>query len=217
MSRLASAKAVTTSGVQMELVALDSQHVVGPRNPQSLHDGHLAGSSIDHDDSICPVPDIPADRGSCVFGGAWISHQFIDGYCGIIYIIDKIYYIYQFGTQVDRSGQFPARRTVMGPRDNPETNVLRFPLREARTPERKTVVSGRMSSRGRKDGQPSQMQAMKAYGRGARLAVDARRPAIGGGLHCTLRIFLFLTDRIEKRAIHHLSVVRLAPLPQAER
>ena len=78
------------------------------------------------------------------------------------------------------------------------------------------VVSDRMSHHSRKDGRPSQVPAMEAHGREAGLTVDVRRPAISGGLHCT-QLFRSLTDRITKRTIHYLSVVRLAPLPQAER
>ena len=152
--------------------------------------------------------------------GAWMSRQLIDRCCGITWIMDKIHHISRFGTRVHpsapplraltRSGPFPVRRAVTVPRDDTETNALRFLERDTPTPEGPMVVSDRMSHRSRKDDRSRQVQAMKAYGRGIGLAVDVRRPA----RHA--QALPVPDEPLAKRVLHHLSVVRLVPLPQAE-
>lgn len=141
--------------------------------------------------------------------------------------MDKTCYISQLGTwghhaahplrALDCAGLFAARHTVTRPQDDTEANALGFLERDMPTLEGQTAVSGWMSRRGWKDDRHSQEPAMEAYSRVSGLAMYVRRPAIGGDLHGTRGLCLFLRDRIAKRALHHLSVARLAPLPQAER
>ena len=83
-------------------------------------------------------------------------------------------------------GQRPDRRTPAGHRHCTETDVDRyFGVERAPEPGR-TVVHGRVSSRGQQDDLDRQVAAMETFCLGASLAVDEWPAEIGGDL-CSVR------------------------------
>ena len=129
---------------------------------------------------------------------------------------NETFRISQFGARVgrtatqlrklDRSGVFPARRTITGQRYYTEADVARFLGTGDEAPQGLAVVYGRVSRRARQEDLRRQVAAMESYGLGAGVAVDAWRTETGGGLDCQRKVFLALMARIANRDIAHLLI-----------
>ena len=129
---------------------------------------------------------------------------------------NETFRISQFGARVgrtatqlrklDRTGVFPARRTITGQRYYTEADVARFLGRGDEAPQGLTVVYCRVSRRGRQEDLRSQVAAMESYCLGAGVAVDEWLTEIGGGLDFKRTVFLALMERIENRDIAHLLI-----------
>ena len=124
--------------------------------------------------------------------------------------------ISQFGARVgrtatqlrklDRSGVFPARRTITGQRYYTEADVARFLGTGDEAPQGLAVVYCRVSRRGQQADLRRQVAAMESYCLGAGVAVDEWLTEIGGGLDFKRPVFLALMERIENRDIAHLLI-----------
>ena len=129
---------------------------------------------------------------------------------------DGTFRISQFGARVgrtatqlrklDRTGVFPARRTITGQRYYTEADVRRFLGLSDEAPQGMVAVYCRVSSRGQQDDLRRQTGAMETYCLNAGVAVDAWLTEIGGGLDFKRKVFLQLMERIENREIAHLLI-----------